>query len=122
MLLLFVVAFALIVVGAAVINGTAVLRRLLIVIPTVFLVTAFTFFLQNGRGNRHDLAFNLLGPGATESGVAQIVRQVPLGRAAAPALHAVAERCRARRPRQVTDLRAVGRDGDRPGASRCRCS
>lgn len=72
MLLLFAVAFALIVAGAAAINGMAVFRQLLIVIPTVFLITAFTFFLQNGRGNRHDLAFNLLGPGATEAGVAQV--------------------------------------------------
>ena len=46
------VSFALIVLGATLVNGTYVLRRLLVVIPTVFLVTAFTFWLQNGRGDR----------------------------------------------------------------------
>lgn len=77
-LLLFIIAFACIVVGAAMVNGWAVVRRLLVVIPTVFLVTAFTFYLQNGRGNKHDLAFNILGPGATEAGVAQVVQKYHL--------------------------------------------
>ena len=77
-LTLFALAFACILVGAAMVNGWAVLRRLLITIPTVFLVTAFTFYLQNGRGNKHDLAFNILGPGATEAGVAQVVQQYHL--------------------------------------------
>ena len=72
------VAFALVVLGATLVNGTYVLRRLLVVIPTLILVTAFTFWLQNGRGNKHDLAFILLGPGATESGVEQISQQFHL--------------------------------------------
>ena len=74
-------AFALVVLGATMVNGTYVLRRLLVVIPTLILVTAFTFWLQNGRGNKHDLAFNLLGPGATEAGVEQISQAVPPRRA-----------------------------------------
>ena len=62
------VSFALVVLGATMVNGTYVLRRLLVVIPTVVIVTAFTFWLQNSRGDTRDLAFILLGPGATESG------------------------------------------------------
>ena len=42
MLLTFLVAFGLIVAGAAVVNGAYVLRQLLVVIPTLVLVTAFT--------------------------------------------------------------------------------
>jgi peptide/nickel transport system permease protein len=72
------VAFALVVLGATVVNGTYVLRRLFVVIPTLILVTAFTFWLQNSRGNKHDLAFILLGPGATEAGVEQISKQFHL--------------------------------------------
>jgi peptide/nickel transport system permease protein len=78
MLLTFLVAFAVIVAGAAVVNGTYVLRQLLVVIPTLVVVTAFTFYLQNGRGDKRDLAFNLLGPGATEAGVAGIVKEFHL--------------------------------------------
>ena len=72
------VSFALVVLGATLVNGTYVLRRLLIVIPTIFLVTAFTFYLQNGRGDKRDLAFILLGPGATEAGVDKIVKEFHL--------------------------------------------
>ena len=69
MLWTFLVAFALVVLaGAALVNGAYVLRELVVVIPTLFLITAFTFYLQNGRGDKRDLAFNILGPGATESG------------------------------------------------------
>jgi peptide/nickel transport system permease protein len=78
MLLVFAVALALIVVGAAMVNGWFVLRRLLVMVPTLVLVTAFTFYLQNGRGDRRDLAFNILGPGATEAGVADVVREFHL--------------------------------------------
>src|SRR6476469_2501585 len=77
-ILLVLLAFLLIVLGAALVNGWDVVRRLAIVVPTLFLVTGFTFYLQNGRGNKHDLAFNLLGPGATESGVARIVQEFHL--------------------------------------------
>lgn len=78
MILTFLVAFLLIVAGAAVVNGPYVLRQLLVVIPTLVVVTAFTFYLQNGRGNKRDLAFNLLGAGATEAGVADIVKEFHL--------------------------------------------
>ena len=78
MLLVFLVALALIVAGAAMVNGAFVLRRLLVMVPTLVLVTAFTFYLQNGRGDRRDLAFNILGPGATEAGVANVVREFHL--------------------------------------------
>jgi peptide/nickel transport system permease protein len=71
-------SFTLIVIGATLVNGTYVLHRLIVVIPTIFFITAFTFWLQNGRGNKHDLAFNILGPGATEAGVAQIVKEFHL--------------------------------------------
>ena len=60
------------------VNGTYVLRRLIVVIPTLLLVTAFTFWLQNSRGDKRDLAFNILGPGATEAGVEQIVKEFHL--------------------------------------------
>src|SRR6478752_8271129 len=72
------ISFALVVLGATLVNGTYVLRRLIVVIPTIVLVTAFTFWLQNGRGNKHDLAFNILGPGATEDGVAKVVKEFHL--------------------------------------------
>ena len=72
------VSFALVVLGATLVNGTYVLRRLFVVIPTLILVTAFTFWLNNGRGSKHDLAFILLGPGATETGVEQISKEFHL--------------------------------------------
>ena len=75
---LLVGSMALVILGAVVVNGTYVLRRLMVVIPTLVIITAFTFWLQNGRGNRHDLAFNILGPGATDSGVGQIVKEFHL--------------------------------------------
>jgi peptide/nickel transport system permease protein len=78
MLLAFGVAFALVIVGATIVNGTYVLRRLVVLVPTLIAVTAFTFFLQNGRGDTRDLAFNILGPGATEEGVARIVEEFNL--------------------------------------------
>jgi len=78
LLLTLLVSFALIVLGATMVNGTYVLRRLLVVIPTIFVVTAFTFWLQNSRGDKRDLAFILLGPGATESGVERIVQEFHL--------------------------------------------
>ena len=45
-------SLALVVLGATLVNGTYVLRRLLLIIPTLFLVTAFTFCLQNRRGSQ----------------------------------------------------------------------
>jgi peptide/nickel transport system permease protein len=78
MLWTFLVAFALILLGAALVNGAYVLRKLVVVIPTLFIITAFTFYLQSGRGDKRDLAFNILGPGATESGVDAIVKEFHL--------------------------------------------
>jgi peptide/nickel transport system permease protein len=78
MLLTFLVAFALILLGAALVNGAYVLRKLFVVIPTLFVVTAFTFYLQSGRGDKRDLAFNILGPGATDAGVDAIVKEFHL--------------------------------------------
>lgn len=78
MLWTFLLAFVLVVAGATIVNGTYVLRRLLVLVPTLVLVTAFTFYLQNGRGDTRDLAFNILGPGATEAGVAQVVEEFNL--------------------------------------------
>jgi peptide/nickel transport system permease protein len=78
MLWAFLAAFALVVAGATLTNGSYVLRRLVVLVPTLFFVTAFTFYLQNGRGDTRDLAFNILGPGATEEGVARIVEEFHL--------------------------------------------
>lgn len=78
MLWAFLAAFALVVAGATIVNGTYVLKRLLVLVPTLVLVTAFTFYLQNGRGDTRDLAFNILGPGATEPAVAAIVDEFNL--------------------------------------------
>src|SRR4029450_2450038 len=78
MLLCFLGAFGLIVVGASIVNGRYVRRRLLILVPTLVLVTAFTFYLENSRGDARDLAFNILGPGGTEEGVDRIVQEFHL--------------------------------------------
>ncbi|MET0460346.1 MAG: ABC transporter permease [Ilumatobacteraceae bacterium] len=78
MLWTFAAAFLLILLGAAVVNGTYVLRKLVVVIPTLFVITAFTFYLQNSRGDKRDLAFNILGPGATDAGVDAIVKEFHL--------------------------------------------
>jgi peptide/nickel transport system permease protein len=75
---LLLVSFSLVVLGATLVNGTYVLRRLIVVIPTLVIVSAFTFWLNNSRGSKHDLAFNILGPGATEAGVAQVVKEFHL--------------------------------------------
>jgi peptide/nickel transport system permease protein len=78
MLWAFLGAFVLVIAGATIVNGTYVLKRLLVLVPTLVLVTAFTFYLQNGRGDTRDLAFNILGPGATEPAVAAIVEEFNL--------------------------------------------
>jgi peptide/nickel transport system permease protein len=78
MLLLFLVSFALVVLGAAMVNGIQVLKRLALVVPTLLVVTAFTFYLQNSRGDTRDLAFNILGPGATDAGVDRVVQEFHL--------------------------------------------
>jgi peptide/nickel transport system permease protein len=78
MLWAFLGAFALVVTGASIVSPRYVLRRLLVLVPTVVLVSAFTFYLQNGRGDTRDLAFNILGPGATEAGVNEIVEEFHL--------------------------------------------
>jgi peptide/nickel transport system permease protein len=78
MLFAFLAAFAVVVAGATIVNGTYVIKRLIVLVPTIILVMAFTFYLQNGRGDTRDLAFNILGPGATEPAVAQIVEEFHL--------------------------------------------
>jgi peptide/nickel transport system permease protein len=78
MLLAFSLAFALVVAGATIVNGRYVLRRLVVLVPTLLLVTVFTFYLQNSRGDPRDLAFNILGPSATEEGVDDIVDEFHL--------------------------------------------
>jgi peptide/nickel transport system permease protein len=78
MLWTFLLAFVIVVGGATVTNGMYVVKRLLVVVPTLFLVTLFTFYLMNSRGDARDLAFNILGPGATEPAVAQIVEEFHL--------------------------------------------
>lgn len=78
LLWLFLVSFALVIFGSTLVNGIQVLRRLALVVPTVVVVTAFTFYLQNSRGDKRDLAFNILGPGATEAGVDRIVQEFHL--------------------------------------------
>ena len=78
MLWLFLVSFTLVVLGAAMVNGAQVLKRLALVVPTLLAVTAFTFYLQNSRGDTRDLAFNILGPGATDAGVDRVVQEFHL--------------------------------------------
>lgn len=78
MLWLFLVSFTLVVIGATMVNGTQVLKRLALVVPTLLAVTAFTFYLQNSRGDTRDLAFNILGPGATDAGVDRVVQEFHL--------------------------------------------
>ena len=78
MLWAFLGAFGLVVAGASAVNRRYVLRRLLVLVPTLVLVTAFTFYLQNSRGDTRDLAFNILGPGGTEAGVDAIVEEFHL--------------------------------------------
>ena len=78
MLLMWGLAFVIVVGGATVVNGSYVIKRLLVLVPTLFLVTVFTFYLQNGRGDTRDLAFNILGPGATEPAVQDIVEEFHL--------------------------------------------
>lgn len=72
------VVFAIIVAGATYVNGMYVIRRLVALVPTLFLVTLFTFYLQNGRGNPEDIAFNILGPSANEESVAAIMEDLHL--------------------------------------------
>jgi peptide/nickel transport system permease protein len=72
------VSFGLVVTGATMVNGTYVLRRLVILIPTLVLVTAFTFWLQNSRGDTRDLAFQILGPRATPEAVDDVVQEFHL--------------------------------------------
>jgi peptide/nickel transport system permease protein len=66
-------AFAAIVIGAAVVSGTAVLRRLATVVPILFLVTIFAFFLQTQRISNEDVATRVLGAGATQEAVDQFI-------------------------------------------------
>src|SRR5688500_12820161 len=75
----YLLGLALVLLGATLTNGRYVLRQLTVLVPTLLLVTALTFWFQNGRGDRRDLAFNILGPSATEEGVDAIVDEFRLG-------------------------------------------
>ena len=91
-------------------------------IPTVVIVTAFTFWLQNSRGDKRDLAFILLGPGATEAGVDQIIQEFHLDEP----MYAryglwLSDALRGDLGRSPISNQEVS-DGDRQGRSRCRCS
>ncbi len=66
-------AFASIVVGAAIVDGTSVLKRLMAIVPVLFLVTLFAFFLQTQRIDTQDVAIRVLGPGATQDAVEQFI-------------------------------------------------
>lgn len=67
------IAFGLIVAGATITNGSYVLKRLAALIPTLFLVTLFVFFLQTQRVTPETVAIRVLGPGATPGSVEQFI-------------------------------------------------
>ncbi len=69
----FTLAFAAIVIGSAITSGTYVFKRLAALIPTLFLVTIFVFFLQTQRVSSQDVAIRVLGPGATPEAVEQFI-------------------------------------------------
>lgn len=66
-------AFGSIVVGATMVSGVMVLRRLVTIIPILFLVTIFAFFLQTQRVSSTDVATRVLGTGATGEAVERFV-------------------------------------------------
>lgn len=68
-------AFGLIVGGATLTNGTYVLKRLAALIPTLFLVTIFSFYLQTKRVTPETVATRVLGPGSTQEGIDQFISQ-----------------------------------------------
>lgn len=68
-------AFLVIVLGALVTNGSYVLKRLATLVPTLFLVTLFTFFLQTKRVTPEAVAIRVLGTGATPSAVEQFIAE-----------------------------------------------
>ncbi len=66
-------AFLVIVASATITNGTYVLKRLAALVPTLFLVTFFVFFLQTQRVTPETVATRVLGPGATAEAVQDFV-------------------------------------------------
>lgn len=66
-------AFAAIVIGSAIVTGPSVLKRLAAIVPVLFLVTLFAFFLQTQRVDTQDVAIRVLGPGATGDAVEQFI-------------------------------------------------
>jgi len=70
MLLTFALILVIGIGAAAVANGSQVLRKVLGLIPVLFVITFFTFLIMNALPG--DLAVNMLGPGATPQAVAQI--------------------------------------------------
>ncbi len=69
----FGLAFLVIVAGATITSGAYVLRRLAALVPTLFLVTLFVFFLQTQRVSSQDVALRVLGPGATPQAVEEFI-------------------------------------------------
>lgn len=64
--------------GALASNRRYVTKRMVSLVPTLFFVTLFTFYLQNGRGTPEDIAYNILGPSATAESVAQKIEELHL--------------------------------------------
>ncbi len=67
------IIIAVIVGAAALTNGAYVLRRFAALVPTVFLVTLFAFFLQTQRVAPEDVAARVLGSGATQEAVTAFI-------------------------------------------------
>lgn len=66
-------AFLVIVAGAMVTNGSYVLKRLATLVPTLLLVTLFTFFLQTKRVTPEVVAIRVLGTGANAEAVDKFI-------------------------------------------------
>lgn len=67
------ICLALVVGAATVSNGAYVLRRLAVLLPTLIVVTMFAFFLQTQRVSSLDVAFRVLGAGATPEAVNEFI-------------------------------------------------
>lgn len=77
---LFLLAVLVVMIGAATLaDGVYVLRRLALLIPVLFLISLFTFWLVSRLPG--DPAVNALGPGATPQAVAQVRAELGLDEA-----------------------------------------
>lgn len=68
-------AFMVIVAGATITNGVYVLKRLAALVPTLFLVTFFVFFLQTKRVSPETVATRVIGQTATEEAIANFITE-----------------------------------------------